>query len=72
MSFRFSWVLIFLIIQVALWLYWYFNQKDKDFIYSALGTGVLEKLIEQNKNFITSSRESRLLLINGLFKVLLK
>ena len=33
MSFRFSWVLIFLIIQFALWLYWYFNQKDKDFIF---------------------------------------
>ena len=33
MSFRFSWVLIFLIIQLTLWVYWYLNKKDKGSIF---------------------------------------
>jgi len=33
MSFRFSWVLIFLVIHFIIWIYWYFKQKDQDFIF---------------------------------------
>ena len=33
MSFRFSWVLIFLVVQFVIWIYWYFKQKDQDSIF---------------------------------------
>ena len=62
MSFRFSWVLIFLIIQVALWLYWYFNQKDKNFIFKRASEQV-RTTINENIDESLTRWKNRIILV---------